>query len=270
MARQPISILDFYSPELPVATEFRRLLQRLQAMSEESEHKSVMITSAMLAEGKSTICSFLALTAASQKKLKTLIIDTDLRRPSIHKYFGIEREGGLSEVLSGELSSTKVIRETSMEQLHIITAGRYCKNPSELFDAEAIGLIVADLKFYYDLILLDCAPVLPVSDPMLLAPKMDAILLVIKTGETQKEVVERAVGILGANGNRIAGVVLNNMNNSLPYYYDYGYYGYDNQSEGTRDRRKNKQKSRRSQTPGSGQTVRRKSSQDSDTPKRPS
>lgn len=268
MPRRPVSILDFYSPEMPVATEFRRLLQRLQAGSPDTANKSIMLTSAMLAEGKSTICSFLALTAAKQKKLKTLLIDSDLRRPSIHKFFSIERNGGLADVLAGELSAAKAVRQTDLENLHIITAGKHSASPAELFDADIIGRIIDDMKFYYDLILVDCAPVLPVSDPMLLASKMDAILLVIKAGVTQKEVVERAVGILGANGNRIVGVVLNNMNNSLPYYYNHNYYIYDVQDDSSRRRRGDKRGSKRSQPGRASRTNDRSRSRNNDATKR--
>ncbi|MCK4372698.1 MAG: hypothetical protein KAW61_06095, partial [candidate division Zixibacteria bacterium] len=86
---------------------------------------------------------------------------------------------------------------------------------------------VDDMKFYYDLILIDAAPALPVSDPMLLAPELDGVLLVVKAGTTQRELVERAVEIIDPNRDRILGVVLNNMNNTLPYYHDYRYYGYE-------------------------------------------
>ncbi|RKX28461.1 MAG: hypothetical protein DRP47_04285 [Candidatus Zixiibacteriota bacterium] len=247
MALRPVSILDFYSPELPFATEFRRLLQRIDNSSKKLDRKAILITSAVLAEGKSTICSFLALSAARQKKMKTLLIDADLRRPSIHKFFAMQRENGLVEVLSGDLGAAEAVKHTNLENLHIITAGRFIHEPSELFDAEAIGRIVNEMKFYYDLVLVDCAPVLPVSDPMLLASKLDAIILVIKAGETQKEVVERAVDILGSNGSRILGVVLNNMNNSLPYYYDYKYYNYNSSTDKSRHKRKARQISSNSQ-----------------------
>ncbi|HKK21192.1 MAG TPA: hypothetical protein VJ983_06960, partial [candidate division Zixibacteria bacterium] len=85
---------------------------------------------------------------------------------------------------------------------------------------------IEELKFYYDLIVVDCPPLLPVSDPMMLASKVDGILVVIKAGATQKEVVKRAVEILNSERDRILGVVLNNMTGSLPYYYDYSYYDY--------------------------------------------
>ena len=227
MVRRPISIVDLFNLELPFVTEFRRLLQKVRNAETGSELKALLFTSAMLSEGKSTVCAFLALTAAKHKGLKTLLIDCDLRRPSIHKFFAIRRSPGLSEVLLGGLSAEDAIRKTGIESLDIMTAGEVTSQPSEVFDAEAVSRLVEEMKFYYDLILVDTAPLLPVSDPMLLAPKMDGIVLVVKAGATQREVVHRAVEIIDASRHKILGVVLNNMNNSLPYYYDYSYYGYD-------------------------------------------
>lgn len=100
-------------------------------------------------------------------------------------------------------------------------------HPAEVLDVEAIGRLVDEMKFYYDLILADIVPLLPVSDPMPLAPKMDGIVLVVKAGATQLEVVRRAVDIIDTSRDKVLGVVINDMNNSLPYYYDYSYYGYD-------------------------------------------
>lgn len=241
MARSPLSILDFYSAELPFATEFRRLLLRLKKSNNKPELKSLLITSAMLSEGKSTICSFLAVTAARQKGTKVLLIDADLRRPSVHKYFAISRDNGLSDILVDNHNPVDMIKNTEMENLHVLTAGKRIPSPADVFDAVAIGKIVDEMKFYYDIILVDCAPVLPVSDPMLLAPMLDGIALVVKAGDTQREIVERAVEILNSSNNKIMGVVLNNMNNSLPYYYDYNYYYYEESGK----KKKAKQKSKR-------------------------
>jgi len=186
-----------------------------------------MVTSAMTGEGKSTVCSFLAVTAALKKGLKTLIIDADLRVPSIHKLFGIDSAPGLIEVLVDGLNPKNAVRKTKIEGLDVMTSGRRTDSPTEIFDPEGIGILINDMKFYYDLILVDCAPLLPVSDPMLLASKVDSTLLVVKAGTTQRELVQRAVGIIDPAQNRVLGVVLNNMNHSLPYYFDYDYYHYD-------------------------------------------
>ena len=227
MARKRISIIDFFNPELPFVTEFRRLLQKVKNAETGSELKSLLFTSAMLSEGKSTICSFLALTASRYKKMKTLLVDCDLRRPVIHKFFAVERAPGLAGILAGGLSAEDCIRKTDIETLDILTAGKACPHPTEILDVEVVSRLVDEMKFYYDLILIDTAPLLPVSDPMLLAPKMDGIVLVVKAGTTQREVVSRALDIINASRHKVLGVVLNNMDNSLPYYYDYSYYGYD-------------------------------------------
>ncbi len=227
MATEPFSIINVFDLEAPYVTEYRRLLYKILEGDTRNELKSVMVTSAMIAEGKSTICSFIALTAAVKKGLKTLVIDADLRLPSIHKLFGLAPEPGLVEVLTEGLSPKEAIRRTSVENLDIMPSGRKSDNPTEIFDAEALGNIIEELKFYYDLIMVDCAPLLPVSDPMLLASHVDGTILVVKAGATQRELVRRGVDILNPSQNKVLGVVLNNMDHILPYYYDYDYYSYD-------------------------------------------
>jgi len=226
MARTRISVVDFFNLESGIATEFRRLLHNIQQLTREREIKSIMVTSSMLSEGKSTVCAFLALTAA-KKGLKTLLIDSDLRRPTLHKLFVLDREPGLSEVLSEGVPARNAVRKTSLSSLDIITAGKLCSIPAEVFDAAAIGRIITEMKFYYDLIIIDCAPVIPVSDPMLLSHEVDGVLFVVKAGSTQRDIVRRARDILSSSTDRILGVVLNNSEDSLPYYYSHEYYGYD-------------------------------------------
>lgn len=226
MPRPNISVIDFFNLESGIATEFRRLLHNLQQLAREREIKSILVTSSMLSEGKSTVCAFLALTAA-KKGLKTLLVDSDLRRPTLHKLFVIDREPGLSEALTEGALARNVVRKTSLSSLDVITAGKPCPIPAEVFDAAAIGRIISEMKFYYDLIIADCAPVIPVSDPMLLSHEVDGVLFVVKAGSTQRDIVVRARDILSSSTNRILGVVLNNCDDSLPYYYSHEYYGYD-------------------------------------------
>lgn len=226
MARPPLSLIEYYSLESGLATEFRRILHNLQNFGKSRELKSVMITSSTLAEGKSTVCSLLALTAA-RKGIKTLLIDSDLRRPSIHKLFGMSRETGLVELLTNGLAAKAVTKKTALEKLDIITSGRADPQPAEIFDAGAIGRLVSEMKFYYDLILVDCAPVLPVSDPMLLANELDGVLFVVKAGATQRDVVRRASEILATSTNKVLGVILNNTDDTLPHYLSQDYYGYE-------------------------------------------
>lgn len=127
----------------------------------------------------------------------------------------------------GEITAKSVIRKTSLDKFDVISAGRAVSNPSELFDSRAIGNIITEMKFYYDLIVVDSPPVIPVSDPMMLAQEVDGVILVVKAGETQREVVTRATDILRTQSRKLLGVVMNNMNGQLPFYYDYSRYGYD-------------------------------------------
>jgi capsular exopolysaccharide synthesis family protein len=220
------SIIDFFSLESGLATEFRRLLYNVQNHEKDREMKTILVTSSMLSEGKSTVASILALTAA-KKGLKTLLIDADIRRPTVHKLFKLPREKGLIDVLADVVPVKDALQKTSLEKLDLITAGRVHPQPADVFDASAIGRIIQEMKFYYDLIIIDCAPVIPVSDPMLLAQEVDGILFVVKAGETQRDIVQRATAIMHSSTNKLLGVILNNAEGSLPYYYNHDYYGYD-------------------------------------------
>lgn len=237
MATAGLSIIDYFSLESPFATEYRRLLHQLRTSREKPELKSVLVTSSSLAEGKSTTCALLALTAA-RKGVKVLLIDCDMRRPSVHKMFQVAREPGLIESLVDGIPAKNVIRKTSLPALDLITSGKVTAEPSENFNPAAIGEIISEMKFYYDLIVVDCAPVIPVSDPMLLAPEVDGTIMVVKAGKTPKELVSRATEILKSSGSYVVGVVLNNARNDLPYYYNYNYYEAGPSSENRSSRSK--------------------------------
>jgi capsular exopolysaccharide synthesis family protein len=225
MARRVFSVIDFFAVDSSPATEFRRILHRLLDRSAEAELKSVLVTSSTISEGKSTVCSLLSLTAA-RRGLKTLLLDADLRRPSLHRLFNLPREDGFSEVLAEGRSVKEVAQRSVVNGLDIITAGKPYPQPAEIFESQAIGRLVEEAKFYYDLVLLDSAPIIPVSDPMILADEVDGVVLVIKAGQTQREVVGRAAEIMGSTGAPLLGVVLNNVGHILPAHYDYEYYGY--------------------------------------------
>ncbi|MBN4072343.1 CpsD/CapB family tyrosine-protein kinase [bacterium AH-315-F03] len=239
-----ISIIDKFDIESAAVMEFRRLLHNIEGAyaglikrgaPESSESLSaigarlrrIMVTSALGSEGKSTIASFLAISSAKFKERKTLLVDADLRRPSLHHLFSMERSQGLVEALTEGLPAKRLPKKTELPFLDVITAGKVTEHPSEIFDAEMINGILAELSNEYDFIIVDSAPLLPVTDPMLLSSYMDGVLLVIKAGETSKDVALRANNLLKSNGARTLGVVLNNLNQALPLYYDAGYYKYE-------------------------------------------
>jgi len=226
MTRARIPITEYFGQESPIATEYRRLFQNLCKAGNQTELKSILITSAITGEGKSTISSLLSITAA-RKGNRTLLIDCDIRRPAIHNLFQLERRHGLVDIMLDGVPSKNVIKKTAIDQLDIITAGKVTPHPSELFNTRTIDGLIQELKFYYDHLIIDSPPVIPVSDPMLLAQAIDGVLLVVKAGETASQVARRAVDIMTNNRANVLGVVLNNARNSLPYYYDYSHYHYN-------------------------------------------
>ena len=225
MPKEKLIVTDLYGVESAIATEYRRLLHNIRKKIDKAVIKSVMITSAVGGEGKSTISSLLAITAA-RKGLKTVLMDCDFRKPTVHKLFGMSRGKGMTDVLAQGLPIKSAIKKTEQEFLDVITAGRPTPHPSELFDSRAIASIVEELKFFYDFAFVDTPPVIPVSDPMLLAPEMDGAVLVVMAGATAREVVRRAAEIMHSNTSNLIGVVMNNSNKSLPYYFDYTKYRY--------------------------------------------
>ena len=222
--RRPV--LDYYHPESVVATEFRRLLHNITRPANGVERKSFLVTSAMLAEGKSTVAAYLAITAAAYKKRKTVLVDCDLRRPTIHKLFSLPIENGVTDLIDGSIKVEDAFRSTPLKHLWVVTAGSLKDNPTELFEGDSVKRAIEQIRFYFDLVFVDCAPVIPVSDPVVLAPELDGLLLVVRAGATQKDVLQRACNIIGKTDTNIVGVVLNNVQGVLPYHYNHRYYGY--------------------------------------------
>lgn len=220
------NILLFYDEESPGPTEFRRLYSRIRGLSSQEEMKNFLITSPSVGEGKSTLAAFLAIAISKYRQTKTLLVDSDLRRPIQHNLFGLKPEIGLAEVLAKGVSLKTCFKPTPLPNLKVLTSGRLDGSPVELFNSNLIKEIFAELKFYFQAIVVDCAPVIPVSDPLILSSEMDGVLLVIEAGKTQREVAKRAVDLLREGGVNLIGVVMNNAKKVLPYYYDYKYYGY--------------------------------------------
>jgi protein-tyrosine kinase len=219
-------IFDYYRPESAVATEFRRLLHNITRPVNGIDPKSFLVTSAMLSEGKSTVAAYLAITAAVYKKRKTILVDCDLRRPTVHKLFNLPVENGVTDLIDGSIKVEDAVKSTPLEHLWVVTAGTMKSNPTELFEGDSVKKAIEQIKFYFDLLFVDCAPVIPVSDPVVLAPELDGLLLVVKAGSTQLGVIKRACDIISKSESRVVGVVLNNVRGVLPYHYNHRYYGY--------------------------------------------
>jgi len=216
-----------YNPESGEVAELRRLYSKLRNTYRDQHVRNVLITSATVAEGKSTLAAFLAATMALFRQTRTLLVDCDLRRPRVHEFFGCNRDRGLAEVLAGEASLEACFKSTHIKSLSILTSGSLRASPVELLNSSRVHEVFAEMKFYFDSIVIDSPPVIPVSDTLFLSPEVDGVLIVVKAGATPRQVVKRAVDNLKDAGVSVLGVVLNNMKSVLPYYYDYSYYGYE-------------------------------------------
>jgi protein-tyrosine kinase len=225
-----LGIYDVFDQESPMATEMRRLYSNIRHLHGKPDMRSFLVTSAHRGEGKSTIAAHLALTVARFKGKKSLIVDADLRRPRLHQMFKVPKEPGLLECLEGKVDPLGAVKETPVENLRVIPAGGRIASPAHLFEGDILSEIFKKIRFYYDIVIVDCAPIIPVSDPMLIASEVDGVILVLLAGKTPRSVALRARNILlDANAN-LLGVVVNNLSEVLPYYYDYKYYGYQDQA----------------------------------------
>jgi capsular exopolysaccharide synthesis family protein len=167
------SIISFYDRESPEATEFRRLYSNIRGL--DGNLKTVMITSSMVEEGKSLISSFLALTIAENTRQKILLLDSDLRRPMINVLFKLPLENGLSDLLEGKSKIPDLMKTTPVPELKIITAGKVTGSPTGILNPIKLHEVFDELKFYFDYIVVDAPPVIPVSDPLIIANEVDGV-----------------------------------------------------------------------------------------------
>ncbi len=220
------SILDYYRFDSVAGTELRRLLHNVTRPIKGVPPRSILVTSAITGEGKSTIAALLAITAAHHKKRKTLLIDSDLRRPVVHELFNVNNDAGVAKLIAEETEFESVLKSTSLENLWILPAGRVEANPTDLIREDMVRKIIERAVFSFDLVIVDCAPIIAVSDPAIISSAVDGVVLVIRAGKTQKEVVQRALDIIVKAEATMIGLVLNNVQGALPYHYGKEYYGH--------------------------------------------
>ena len=189
------------------AEAFRQLRTNLRFVDVDNPPRSIVVTSANAGEGKSTVSANLArmMAAAGQP---TLLIDADLRRPSLATTFDLDPAVGLTQVLVGDLAIEDVLQETRTPNLQVITAGRIPPNPSELLGSQRMHALVEELTKEF-MVILDAPPLLPVTDAGLLTVTCDGALLVVAVGKTYVEQVELCGKVLGRVGGRLLGCVLN-------------------------------------------------------------
>jgi len=249
-----LNLRDDTSPELvtlnyPRSTaseSYRGIRTNIRFSSAESVPQVILITSAGPQEGKTITAANLAVTMA-QTDSKVIILDCDMRRPQIHKLFGIAKEHGVSNLLVGSNDAGKAIIHTRIPNLDVIPCGSIPPNPSELLGSTRMVTLLNALRKRYDHILIDSPPSTAVTDAVVLSKSVDGVILVIRAGHTAREIVKNGVAQFGAVGAFILGAVLNGVDMGRDSYYYYQYYYYYYGEDGGRRkkyRRKKKPKNR--------------------------
>lgn len=212
-------LITMTDPRSPAAEAYRTLRTNLSFYSLDHPLRSLVVTSPATAEGKSTTVANLAVTIA-QSGRKTILVDCDLRRPSLHTLLGLSAEPGLTNMVLSE-DETPPLQKTSIENLWFLASGPKPPNPADLLGTKKLDQVIASLTTMADMVLFDAPPVIAVTDSAVLGAKVDGILLVIQAGKTRREHAERAKELLEKAKIRIIGVTLTNAprDTSVSNYY---------------------------------------------------
>ena len=216
------SLISMTAPKSPIAEQFRTIRTNIQFSSVDEELQTMIVTSSGPAEGKSTTTANLAVVFAQQGK-RVLLIDADLRKPTVHYTFRTENHIGLSNVLTRQSSLEEAVTVTSQDKLWVLSSGPIPPNPSELLGSKGMKTLLEQAKDEYDVIILDTPPVLAVTDAQVLANLTDGVVLVVSSGKTETDAAIKAKELLESAKAKILGVVLNNKKvQDSQYYYYYG------------------------------------------------
>ncbi|GAA2267498.1 polysaccharide biosynthesis tyrosine autokinase [Nonomuraea roseoviolacea subsp. roseoviolacea] len=211
------------------AEAFRSLRTNLQFIGVDRKPRSLVVTSCLPNEGKSSTSSNLAITLA-QAGWRVLLVDGDLRRPRLPDYFGIEGGVGLTDVLIGKVSLEGVVQTWGEPRLFVLPCGQIPPNPSELLGSDGMRQLLADLTADYDMVIIDAPPLLPVTDAATLSALCDGTILVARYGRTRHEHVARGIELLASVSARVVGTVLNFVPAKASRYDGYGY-GYESAAQ---------------------------------------
>jgi len=231
-------LVGLHAPKSSASESYRGIRTSILFSSAESAPQVLLISSAAPKEGKTITAANLAVVMA-QANGKTIILDCDLRRPTMHRLFGISKDMGVSNLLVGGGSAKEAIIHTRIPNLDIIPCGTIPPNPSEILGSARMLTLLNGLRKLYAHILIDSPPSTAVTDAVVLSKSVDGVVMVVRTGYTAREIVKNGMAQFGAVGAHILGAVLNgvDMRGNGYYYYQY-YYGEDGQKKKSFRRRK--------------------------------
>ena len=230
-----LDLITHTNSKSPISEAYRTLRTNIQFSSVDKQIKTLMVTSSMMSEGKTTTITNLAETFA-QAGNRVIVVDADLRRPRVHQVFGVSNQQGVTNVLAGQVDLKDVVKVAG-SQINVLTSGPIPPNPSELLGSAKMKDLVQLLSEHYDIVLIDAPPVNMVTDAAILSTFVDGVVLAIVSGKTEIEAGKRALKSLEGVKANVLGAVMTMMPVTKRDYYSYQYYGYE---EGIENKKKRK------------------------------
>lgn len=238
-------LITVTQPKSTASESYRGIRTSLFFSAADNAPRVVLVTSAAPAEGKTMTAANVAVTMA-QAGNRVLVIDCDMRRPRMHRMFNVPRDRGVSNVLVGNCSLEEAIIPSSVQGLDVLPAGPVPPNPSEMLGSQNMGKLFQALRGRYDRIIVDSPPITAVTDAVILTRLTDGVLLVVRAGETHREIVKNGIALLQGASANILGAILNGVNMGRDSYYYYQYYYYYYGEDGDRKRKTKRKKRERS------------------------
>ncbi|NGY80505.1 CpsD/CapB family tyrosine-protein kinase (plasmid) [Bacillus megaterium] len=220
--RNSLGLIAHTNPKSSISEQYKLIRTNIEFASIDKQIKSIVVTSAAPADGKTTTAANLAVVLAQQGK-QVLLVDADLRRPSLHYMFQLDNLEGLTSVLTEKVSLKKAISKTQVLNLNVLTSGPIPPNPSELLSSLKMETILREMNNIYDYILVDTPPVLAAADAQVASNSCDGILMVVASERTNKGEAVKATKLLRNTKASLLGVVLNEVkfkDNMYNYVYE--------------------------------------------------
>jgi len=215
------SLITVIDPKSPISEQYRTIRTNIQLSMIDKELKTLTFTSAAPGEGKSTTIANLAITLAYQGD-KVLLIDADLRRPTMHQLMGVRNRYGLTTMITKKMKKSAIVSAPRISNLHVLPSGPIPPNPSELLGSKRMKNLISELSKEYDWILFDTPPVLGVTDAQILGNHCDGVILVLKSHQTEKRELVKAKELLDKANTNLLGTIMSGVNQKElghKYYY---------------------------------------------------
>ncbi|MFE8884430.1 polysaccharide biosynthesis tyrosine autokinase [Pseudarthrobacter enclensis] len=213
-------------PQSPRAESFRQLRTNLQFANISKQAQTVLVTSSLPGEGKSTTATNLAI-ALAQAGQVVCLVDADLRRPMVNEYLGLDRNAGLTTALLGSSDVNDLLQPWGDNDLYVLTSGVIPPNPSELLGSEEMKGLIGRLEQAFDAVIIDAPPLLPVTDAAVLSQHVGGVVLVVGAQKLKRHDLEKSLGALRLVDSNLLGIVLNRLPAKGPDSYQYSYYTHD-------------------------------------------